>query len=284
MENTINELLANAVIQLNQRLLLSDTARLDAELLMSHILGKPRSYLFAWPEKVLSDSDTLIFQKSIAKRAEGYPIAYLVGEKNFWTVNLKVDDNVLIPRPDTELIVELALSRPLPDDAIVADLGTGSGAISLALAGDRPSWMLYGTDNSSEALSIASKNARINKYSNVAFLLGDWCLALGNIRPNMIVTNPPYIPKDDPHLKQGDIRFEPLSALISGKDGLDAIRHIIKESKAYLLPGGWLLIEHGFNQGEGVRQLLKAHGYHQVSTAKDLSGHDRVTLATRPIN
>ena len=278
MRHTIEVLLTEATQKLNALAPSGDTARLDAELLLSHVLHKPRSYLFTWPEKVLNDQEVSAFHQYIDKRASGLPVAYLTGQKAFWSLELQVNPNVLIPRPDTELMVELALSKTLPRDAVVADLGTGSGAIALAMAVERPNWHIYATDQSTDALATATDNAKANDIKNVTFLSGSWCNALGNTRPHMIVTNPPYIRQDDHHLKQGDVRFEPLSALASGSDGLGDIRQIIAESAHQLQPGGWLLIEHGFDQGKTVSEILASHGYNNICIEQDLAGHDRVTM------
>ncbi|MDB2384230.1 peptide chain release factor N(5)-glutamine methyltransferase [Endozoicomonas sp.] len=280
MNNTIEALLAKATQRLSSPTSSSsDTARLDAELLLSHVLQKSRSYLFTWPDKALSDEDSAAFHLHIEQRFSGLPVAYLTGQKAFWTLDLQVNAHVLIPRPDTELIVELALSQTLPDNAVAADLGTGSGAIALAMATERPNWRIYATDQSVGALATAANNAAKHDIENVTFLSGNWCQALGNKRPHIIVTNPPYIRQDDHHLQQGDVRFEPSSALTSGADGLNDIRHIVKESVRQLLPGGWLLIEHGFEQGQAVADLLDENKYRLIRTEKDLAGHDRVTLA-----
>ncbi len=279
MDSRIDQLLANASEQLTASPDISgDTARLDAELLMCHVIAKPRSYLFTWPDKTLSSKEQEQFLQLIDKRATGIPVAYLTGEKAFWNLNLKVNSDVLIPRPDTELIVELALAQPIPEQALVADLGTGTGAIALAIASERPHWKVLAVDKSTEALNIAKNNARYNKIGNVSFRSGSWCQPLENNKLHMIVTNPPYIREDDHHLVEGDVRFEPLSALASGKDGLDDIRQIIKESAKQLYPKGWILIEHGYDQGEAVATLLTTEGFINVSTERDLAGHDRVTM------
>lgn len=256
----------------------SETARLDAELLLSHILRKPRAFLFTWPDKTLDKGQQSRFYALIQRRGDGVPVAYLTGEKSFWDLQLTVNEHVLIPRPDTELMVELALSLPVPDDGIVVDLGTGSGAIALAMASQKPNWQVLATDKSEQALSTAKANAEGNGIHSVQFFLGSWCEPLAGKQLNMIVTNPPYIREDDPHLKTGDVRFEPLPALVSGADGLDDIRHIIQASPSLLLPGGWLLIEHGYEQGKAVAQLLERQGFCSVRTRKDLAGLERVTL------
>ncbi|MDP0562753.1 MAG: peptide chain release factor N(5)-glutamine methyltransferase [Candidatus Endonucleobacter sp. (ex Gigantidas childressi)] len=278
MRHRIDTTLASAVSQLTDCMLPAyDTAHLDAELLMSFTLKKNRSYLLTWPETILSDNELAIFRNLIKQRASGVPIAYLIGEKEFWNINLKVSRHVLIPRPDTELIVELALSTALPANAVIADLGTGSGAIALAIAKERPSWKVYAIDISLEALNIAKENAVINNINNVSFLAGSWCKPLKAQLCHMIVSNPPYIREDDYHLKSGDIRFEPVAALTSGKDGLNDIRQIIYQSALQLLPGGCLLIEHGYDHGKTAAQLMTEQGYKNITTKMDLAGHDRVS-------
>lgn len=265
----------------------SDTARLDAELLLAHVLDKPRSYFFTWPEKELSDHQQTAFQQLVAQRKQGTPVAYLTGEREFWSLCLKVNEDTLIPRPDTELLVELALAQRLPDQsqAKVVDLGTGTGAIALALAHERPDWRLWAVDMSKGALAVARENAQRNRIDHVEFLQGSWCepvlKVLGTESLDMVVSNPPYISSDDQHLQQGDLRFEPLSALASGPDGLNDIRNIAHQSYELLKKGGWVLIEHGYDQGEAVRDILGGHGFIHARTEQDLARKDRVTLAQK---
>ncbi|WP_263322118.1 peptide chain release factor N(5)-glutamine methyltransferase [Endozoicomonas sp. Mp262] len=279
MSSRIDSLLNKAVAHLQASSALTDEGyRLDAELLLCHVIGQPRSYLFTWPEKELGTSDQIAFRKLVEQRATGIPVAYLTGTREFWSLTLKVNDQVLIPRPDTELIVELALSRQLRQNAVIADLGTGSGAIALALAGEKPDWQVLAVDQSHGALATAQENARFNHINNVSFLAGSWCQPLADKKLDMIVTNPPYIREDDHHLTQGDVRFEPRSALASGKDGLEDIRQIVCDSRNHLPPGGWLLIEHGYDQGQAVAELMTGQGYIEVVTKQDLAGHDRVTM------
>ena len=273
----IDTTLANATAELVD----SNTARLDAELLLTHVLKKPRSYFFTWPEKELSNKQQHDFQTLICQRKKGTPVAYLTGEREFWSLRLKVNKSTLIPRPDTERLVELALSQTLPNQAQVADLGTGTGAIALALAKEQPRWQINAIDKSSEALSVAKENAALNQISNVRFLEGDWCTPLTGMALDMIVSNPPYIRCDDHHLKQGDVRFEPITALASGTDGLDDIRTIARQSQTLLKDNGWLLIEHGFDQGKTVRDILSNNNFTNVHTEMDLSQQDRVTLAQK---
>ena len=261
----------------------SDTARLDAELLLAYVLDKPRSYFFTWPEKELSAEHLQQFQQLIQQRKQGKPVAYLIGEREFWSLRLKVNEATLIPRPDTELLVELALAQSLPEQhkAKVVDLGTGTGAIALSLAHENPHWQVCAVDMSSEALKVAKSNAKLNQISNVTFLQGSWCEPLGDEPLDMIVSNPPYIRSDDHHLSQGDLRFEPITALASGLDGLDDIRIISQQSLPLLKNNGWLLVEHGFDQLKAVQEILHREGFINIRTEQDLSGQDRVTLAQK---
>lgn len=281
MSNRIDSLIAFATSQLNNSSPSHyDTARLDAELLMSFTLKKNRAYLLTWPEQLLAKNDIAFFQQLVEQRKSGTPIAYLIGEKEFWNLQLKVNKQVLIPRPDTELLVEIALSLPIPENAVVADLGTGSGAIALAIAKENPHWHIYAVDKSLGALTIAKENAAAHAINNVSFLAGNWCQPLANNRCHMIISNPPYIKEDDIHLKEGDVRFEPRSALSSGKDGLNDIRQIIHQSAVQLIGNGWLLIEHGHDQGTDVANLFAEHGYMNIRTEKDLANHNRATFGT----
>lgn len=260
-------------------------ARHEAELLLLHVLQRPRSWLFAHATDPLPASDLAAFETLLARRVAGEPVAYLTGRRGFWTLDLDVDPSTLIPRPETELLVELALERlPLERDLQVADLGTGSGAIALALASERPQARVLATDASAGALAMAARNADRHELGNVRFAEGgyDWYAPLQGQCFDLIASNPPYIASDDPHLQQGDLRFEPATALASGADGLDDIRRIVAGGQAHLLPGGWLLIEHGWDQGEAIRALFEQAGYVQVQTARDLEQRDRITLGQRP--
>ncbi|WP_426662934.1 peptide chain release factor N(5)-glutamine methyltransferase [Rhodanobacter aciditrophus] len=252
--------------------------RADAEALLLHVLGQPRSWLFAHADDVLDPEVRAVFEALVARRAAGAPVAYLTGRRGFWTLELEVTPATLIPRPETELLVELALER-LPSDAAagVADLGTGSGAIALAIASERPHARVVATDASTDALAVARRNAQRLGIGNVRFVQGDWLAPLATEHFALIVSNPPYIEAGDPHLAQGDLRFEPAAALASGADGLDAIRRIVAGASAHLEPGGWLLFEHGWNQGDAARALLHAAGYAQAFTAQDLEARDRVS-------
>jgi release factor glutamine methyltransferase len=254
----------------------------DAELLVCHALGKSRSWLFAHADEVLDDTQAQELRELIARRADGEPVAYLTGSRGFWRFDLRVTPATLIPRPETERLVELALQR-LPESGALtlADLGTGSGAIALALAMERPSARVIAVDVSAQALEVACGNAAALGLGRVEFRQGDWFAPLAGERFDLIASNPPYIESDDPHLRQGDLRYEPASALASGEDGLDAIRTIAREAPSHLRPGGWLLIEHGWMQGEAVRALLQSAGLIEVATEQDWEGRDRVSLARR---
>ncbi len=256
----------------------SESARLDAELLLCHVLGVNRSWLYAWPDKLLDAPQQQKFDELVKRRAAGEPVAHILGEREFWSLALKVTPDTLIPRPDTELLVEQAL-RLLPEDVAlkVADLGTGSGAIALAIARERPRCSVVATDFSEAALAVARENAARNGIGNVEFHLGCWGEALGEEQFDLIVSNPPYIAEDDTHLAEGDVRFEPRTALVSGRDGLDDIRQIAREVSTRLHTGSWLLLEHGYGQGESVRTILVENGFDQVTTWRDLAGHERVT-------
>lgn len=274
----IRQLLADAAGQLP-----GVEGRHEAELLLLHVLGRERGWLFAHATDAVEPATEAAFAQLLQRRLQGEPVAYLLGRRGFWTLDLAVSPATLIPRPETERLVELALER-LPTDRPLklADLGTGSGAIALALASERPLAQVLATDMSPQALAVAADNARRHELANVRFQQGSWHAALGQERFDLIATNPPYIAADDPHLAQGDLRFEPASALASGADGLDDIRVIVAGAPAHLIAGGWLLIEHGWDQGPAIRALLEPAGFVEVSTAVDLEHRDRVTLGRLP--
>jgi len=275
MQYAIASALGVARQQLNS---VTDVPQLEAEVLLAFVLNKQRSYLHAWPEIILETAQQNHFFTLLNKRLEGEPIAYLVGHQEFWSLDLAVTPDVLIPRPETELLVELTLN--LVDQAVVADLGTGSGAIALALAHEKPNWIVHATDASSSALQIAKHNAERLHISNVTFHQGNWCEALPLIKFNVIVSNPPYIAEDDVHLKTGDLRFEPRSALVSPEQGLKDITEIIYQAKNYLISGGMVLLEHGSEQAADVARIFEIAGYTNVNTHQDLAGLDRVTIAS----
>lgn len=262
-----------------------DTPRLDGELLLAHVLGRARSYLYAWPEREIDAAAEARFRDLLARRTAGEPVAYLLGERDFWSLRLAVAESTLIPRPDTERLVEIALERT---DALLVergetsarlvDLGTGTGAIALALATERPSWRLLAIDRLPEAVALARANAQQLALANVEVGCSDWFAALpAGARFHAVVSNPPYLAGDDPHLDQGDVRFEPRSALVAGDRGLADLAHIVATAPDWLLPGGWLLCEHGAEQGEAMRELLRTNGYAEVQSWRDLGDRERVS-------
>ena len=262
---------------------LSDTPRLDLEVLLGSVLNKPRSYLYTWPERRLPPEAVEQFEGLLQRRVKGEPIAYLLGEREFWSLMLEVDEHTLIPRPETELLVEVALALVLPELALpkarVLDLGTGTGAIALALASERPDWDVLAVDRVVGAVALAEKNRQRLGLCNVQIQQSSWFECLAGERFDLIVTNPPYIESDSPYLQQGDVRFEPKSALVAANKGLSDIKQIVSEAGQYMNRHAWLLIEHGFEQGEVVRNCLHAAGFVSVATRKDLAGLERLSLA-----
>jgi len=277
----IDVLLEDAKAQLAS----SDSPELDAEILLGFVIDKPRSYLRAYPEFEPAQQAIQEYSRLLARRAAGEPVAYLTGERNFWTLTLDVTTDTLIPRPDTELLVESTLEC-LPNiktsPVKIADLGTGSGAIALSLASECPDCQITATDLSVAALEVAKANAAKHQLRNVEFIHSNWCSAFAqHQRFDIIVSNPPYIPSNDPHMQAAELCCEPEFALISGTDGLDAIREITGRAGAFLISGGYLLIEHGYDQGEAVRELFFDNGFQQVKTKQDLGGNDRVCIGIK---
>lgn len=256
----------------------SPTARLDAELLLAAVLGKPRSYLRTWPEHEPGAEQLAAFAALLERRRMGEPVAYILGHQGFWSLDLEVAPHTLIPRPDTELLVETALQLAPATPQRVLDLGTGSGAIALALASERGGWQVIGVDRIAEAVALAERNRQRLKLGNAEFRQSSWFDGLAGERFDLILSNPPYIAADDCHLGEGDVRFEPLSALVAGVDGLDDIRQIIAQAPRHLQAGGWLLLEHGYDQAEAVRELLASTGFTAVDSRRDLGGHQRISL------
>lgn len=274
---TIREAVADAT-----RAIGGDEARADAEILLAHALDCDRAWLFAHAPDPLPAEDASRYASLVARRAAGEPIAYITGRRAFWTLDLEAGPGVLIPRAETELLVELALERiPADADARVLDLGTGSGAIALAIASERPRAHLVAVDASEVALGFARRNASAAGIANFEARLGDWFAPVAGESFDLVVSNPPYIAAGDPHLAAGDLRHEPSSALASGSDGLDAVRAIVAAAPGHLRPGAWLLLEHGHEQGAAVRQLLAAAGLADGFTARDLAGRDRTSGARR---
>ena len=265
---------------------MSDSARLDVEVLLAHVLEKDRSYLYTWPERSLSECQHLQFSDFLRRRTQGEPIAYIIGEKEFWSLSLLVNPSTLIPRPDTEILVETALNLFIHDEPKqhrrVIDLGTGTGAIALALASEKPHWQLVAADNSPHACELAEKNRQRYGYNHVSIVCSDWLAAIDGAKADMIVSNPPYIDKDDPHLCEGDVRFEPHSALIANHKGMADIEKIVSQAQEKLFPNGYLLIEHGYQQAEWVTTVLQAHNYHTCFTVRDMAGHPRITIGQTP--
>lgn len=273
--------LANAIRDAASRLP-GDEARLEAELLLAHALEKPRSWFYAHSGDVLDERDKLAYEQLLKRRDHGEPVAQITGHRGFWSLDLAVTRDTLIPRPETELLVELALERmPRTEPLRVLDLGTGTGAIALALASERPLAEVTALDASEAALEVARANAN-DAGLPLRLLHSDWYAAVMGEQYHLLVSNPPYIAEGDPHLRQGDLRYEPPSALASGPDGLDAIRVIARQALAHLLPGGWLLVEHGFDQGAAVRALFIGAGLTSVATERDLEQRERVTMGRRP--
>ncbi|MFT6287769.1 MAG: release factor glutamine methyltransferase [Alcanivorax sp.] len=254
-----------------------ESPRRDAEILLCHILDKPRSWLYTWPESEPTDPELERYTSLLQQRQEGQPIAYLTGSREFWSLNLAVNEHTLIPRPETEGLVEWALQLPLSNNASVLDLGTGSGAVALALASERSGWSITAVDVSEPALVVAEANRRALGLDNVCCRHSDWFGALQGLRFDLLVSNPPYVDAGDAHMSEGDVRFEPAGALLSGADGLDDIRQLIKAAPAHMTPGAGLLLEHGYQQGREVREILSAAGYSGVVTRRDVQGHERVT-------
>lgn len=294
----------------------SGEAKLDAQLLLQHTLNVNRAWLIAHENENLAPEKLAEFNSLIERRAKGEPIAYILGEREFYGLNFMVTPDTLIPRADTETLVEIALAKIAVDKVItntsfrsmsessvfqadnyktldsdirrndrvtVLDLGTGSGAIALAIAKHRPQAQVIAVDASQAALAVAQRNSEHLQISNVQFLLSDWFSALEQVRFDVIVSNPPYIEQDDTHLTQGDLRFEPISALASGQDGLDDIRTIIDDCLVHLKPQGWLMLEHGYNQAQAVADLMAQIGLLNVETIKDFGGNDRVTIGKNPL-
>ncbi len=281
---TIGDVLIQGRVALKHALTLTEReAGLETHILLGRALCKPRAYLLAHRDDPIDPTTLADFNALIERRLGGEPIAYILGEREFFGFTLRVTPAVLIPRPDTELLVELALAL-IPEQAAceVLDLGTGSGAVAIAIAKQRLKARITAIDQSAEALAVARDNAQRLGASNVHFLQGDWFAPLPpDARFDVIVGNPPYIAEGDAHLAQGDLRFEPKAALASGADGLDAIRAIAGRVAQHLTPQGWLLLEHGFEQGHACRKVLAEHGLQEVSSHRDLAGLERVT-AGRP--
>lgn len=275
MANSVTALLDQAYQQLAA---VSDSALLDAEVLLCHCLNKNRSFIRAWPEHQLTDQQAAEFLALIAQRQQGVPIAYLTGEREFWSRSFKVNPDVLIPRPDSELLIELSLDLlPANQANKIIDLGTGSGILAITLAAERTTSQVIACDLSPAALRTAQANAQQLQIDNVSFLTSNWFSAINDRDFDLVISNPPYIDQHDPHLQQGDVRFEPDSALISPENGLQDIRLLADQARQHLKPGGYLLIEHGYDQQTAVQALFKRFNYQQITTHPDYAGNPRVT-------
>lgn len=263
----------------------SPSPRRDAEVLLCHVLKVDRAWLYTWGDRLADDLTLTRFDSLIAAREEGQPVAYLTGEREFWGLSLATSPATLIPRPDTETLVEVAVEKA--DDPGAApkrllDLGTGTGAIALAFASECPSWQVIGVDLNEAAVALARSNAERNAIANAEFLVSDWFSAVdGSLQTDgfaLIVSNPPYLADDDPHLDEGDVRFEPHSALVSAEQGLADLRYLVREARSYLSDNGWLLLEHGMQQGAAVRQALSEAGFSDVASRQDLGARERISL------
>jgi release factor glutamine methyltransferase len=261
--------------------LMLENPRRDAEILLCHCLSKDRAWLYTWPEAQVAQVQARQFSDMLQARSRGTPIAYLTGSREFWSLELEVNQHTLIPRAETETLVEWALELSIAPDARVLDLGTGSGAIALALASERPDWHVSGVDVSAAALGVAARNRATLKLENISFHVSNWYGAVIG-QYHLLVSNPPYIEQSDVHLSQGDLPHEPQLALVAAQNGLADLSTIIEHAPAHLHQGGWLLLEHGFEQGEAVRQIFRERGFGQVETRLDLAGCQRITGGMRP--
>lgn len=264
------------------RLVDSDSPKRDAEILLSLVTGKSRSWIIAFDDSELSTEQLNTLSSLLERRVSGEPVAWLTGHREFWSLDLNVSPDTLIPRPDTELLVEQALSRLPAQPAKILDLGTGTGAIALAIASERPDCQLVGVDRIATAVALAESNAQRLGITNAQFRLSNWFSAVSGERFALIVSNPPYIDEADAHLQQGDVRFEPHSALVSAENGMADIRQIVAQAGEHLLARGWLLLEHGWQQAQQVRAILSQHHFTGITTCQDYGGNERVTYAQKP--
>ncbi|QSX34619.1 peptide chain release factor N(5)-glutamine methyltransferase [Shewanella avicenniae] len=274
---TIGEAVKWAVAQLATS---SESAQIDAEVLLLHCLGKARSFIYSWPERPLSEEQQRQFEALVGRRAKGTPVAHILGEREFWSLPFMVNDSTLIPRADTEILVETALNLNLPAATQALDLGTGTGAIALALAHERPQWQMTAVDKVADAVALAQANRERLKLPQVEILQSDWFSAVSGRKFDLIVSNPPYIAEADEHLDAGDVRFEPRSALTAANDGFADLFHIAEHARQYLHQGGYILLEHGYTQGPTVRAELQRLGYQNVATVRDFGSNERCSLGT----
>jgi release factor glutamine methyltransferase len=270
-----NVSIASALEKGQCQLSASDSAKLDARVLLAFVLEQSTTYLITWPERELSESQWHAYNALIERRASGEPVAYLIGEREFWSLPFKVNEYTLIPRPDTEVLVEQALIHLKSGDSVL-DLGTGTGAIAVAIAHECPNVNVTGVDLVEQAVALAKSNGERNNV-NVCWLQSRWFDAVGQNQYSLIVSNPPYIDPDDPHLSLGDVRFEPRSALVAAHHGFADIEHIVSGATRHLQEKGWLLIEHGYDQSSGVQQIFANAGFNHIETVHDYAGQPRVT-------
>jgi len=293
MTTTVQTALESAMLALFE---VSSSPEIDAEVLLGHSLGQSRAWLLTYQDETLDDKQSSQFQQLVERRKNGEPIAYILGSREFWSLDLSVNAATLIPRPETEILVEVALEKATELSSLfsstdsvsqftlsIADLGTGSGAIALALATELPGAFVTAVDNSNEALEVAIHNAEKCQLSNVEFLQSHWFESLVEHRFDLICSNPPYIETHDPHLHQGDLRFEPNSALASGPDGFFDIQHIIANAQNYLNDHGWLILEHGYQQAKRTQALLEEHGFVNIGTREDYAGLARITYGQKQL-
>ncbi|AUX72558.1 peptide chain release factor N(5)-glutamine methyltransferase [Erwinia pyrifoliae] len=276
----IRDWLRAATAQLSE----SDSPKRDAEILLGFVTGKSRAWLIGFDDSELDAAALAQLDALLKRRTAGEPIAYLTGEREFWSLSLSVTPDTLIPRPDSEVLVEQALAHLPVAAGSILDLGTGSGAIALALASERPDCQVIGIDRIPAAVALAQHNAARLGLTNATFMPGDWFSALKQQQFAVIVSNPPYIDATDKHLSQGDVRFEPASALVAGDGGLADIKIIAAQAGQYLANGGWLLLEHGWQQGAQIRQILSDHHFCQIATCQDYGGNDRVTYGQKTVD
>jgi release factor glutamine methyltransferase len=256
----------------------SSSATLDAQILLTHILHCNSAHLLAWPDKELDPEQTASYQSLIKQRQAGKPVAHLTGLREFWSLDFFVNDSTLIPRPETETLVEFVLNKFADKKSLkLIDMGTGTGAIAISIATEKPDWEITASDISTEALKLAKKNSENHKLINTRFIQSNWFENIKQKNFDIIISNPPYIAENDPHLQQGDVRFEPQRALTSGETGMDDIKHLCQHAKNYLVQNGWLIVEHGYDQEKPVFDCFLEHGFIQIEQSTDLLGHTRMT-------
>jgi len=255
-----------------------ESANIDAQVLLCHVLQCNSAHLMTWPEKNLDEKQSAQYLHLIAQRKQGLPVAHLTGQREFWSLDFSVDNSTLIPRPETETLVEFILQKFGDRKNLkLLDLGTGTGAIAIAIAHEKPDWKIFASDVSGQALKLARKNSEQLHTRNISLILSDWFSNINEQHFNIIVSNPPYIAEADPHLQTGDVRFEPQRALTAGKTGMDDIEHLCAHAKNHLQKNGWLIVEHGYNQAQLVADCFAENAYAQIEQKKDLSGHTRMT-------